>query len=514
MAPPDKSRAKPFAVDAIRAAARYIRNRNILFLLLVATSRIPMKMYVRGNWLTGEQRFEVRSPFSGEVVATVPQATVEDMDAAIAGAVEGAHAMRALGGYERSQILRRAADLLLARRPELAKTISLEEGKTLAEANFEVSRAAETLMLSAEEAKRLTGEVLPLEGAPGGMHKLGFTLRVSCGVVAAITPFNFPLNLVCHKVGPALAAGNAVVLKPASDTPLSALQLTAMLLEAGLPPLGLACLTGSGKMLGEALCRDARVRKITFTGSAEVGQQICSVAGLKRVTMELGSNSPIVVLPDADLNAVAAAIVSAGYGNAGQVCISAQRVIAVEQVHDALLSHLQPAVAALRCGDPLAAETIMGPMIRERDAQRVSNWIAEAVTQGAEVVCGGSHAGTLFEPTLVTNVTPEMKISREELFGPAVGITRAKSIEEAIAFANDSRYGLSASIFTRDLDYALRFAQRAESGNIHINGGPAWRADLMPYGGLKESGFGKEGPHYAVQEMTELKTVVIHGLSG
>jgi glyceraldehyde-3-phosphate dehydrogenase (NADP+) len=469
-----------------------------------------MKMFLQGEWSAGTERFEVRSPYDGDLVATVPQATVDDVSRAVAGAVEGAKVMRRLSGLDRFTILRRAADMMLARREELANTISREEGKTLAEANFEVGRAAETMELSAEEAKRLGGEVLPLDGAPGGANKLGFTLRVPCGVVAAITPFNFPLNLVCHKVGPALAAGNAVVLKPASDTPVSSLSLTAILLEAGLPSLGMACITGAGKTLGDALVSDDRVRKITFTGSAEVGKHICQLAGLKRVTMELGSNSPVIVLPDADMERVAEAIVASGYGNAGQVCISTQRVVAVKKAYSDLLDALKPRVEAIRTGDPLDVETKMGPMIRERDAERIGQWIDEAVASGAKLVTGGKREGTMFAPTLLADVTPEMKVSREELFGPAVGVASAGDIHEAIHLANASRYGLSAGIFTRDIDAAMMFARECESGNIHINWGPAWRADLMPYGGLKDSGLGREGPKYAIQEMTELKTVVVH----
>lgn len=472
-----------------------------------------MRCYVNGQWREGSQRIEVTNPFDGSVVDTVPQAEPADVDAALAGAVAGAAAMRDLPALERFRILRKAADRMLERQHELGRLISLEEGKTLAEGVFEVTRAAETMELSAEEAKRLGGEVLPLDAAPGGMGKLGFTLRVPCGVVLAITPFNFPLNLVCHKVGPALAAGNSVVLKPATDTPLSALRLVEILLEAGLPPLGITCVTGQGRALGEALCADQRVRKISFTGSAEVGRRICQVAGLKRVTMELGSNSPLIVLDDADLDQVAQAVVATGYGNAGQVCISTQRVIALDGVYDELLERVTPRVAAIRVGNPLASETNMGPMIRLRDAERVEEWIQDAVRGGARVVAGGERSGTCVAATLVADVRPEMRISCDELFGPAVAVTRAATIDEAIALANDSRYGLSAGVFTRSLNSAMKFARLVESGNIHINWGPAWRADLIPYGGLKESGFGKEGPRYAVQEMTEMKTVIVHGLN-
>jgi acyl-CoA reductase-like NAD-dependent aldehyde dehydrogenase len=471
-----------------------------------------MRMFYRGEWIDKAATIPVRNPFDGSVIDTVPKASAEDVDAAIGAAVEGAAVMRRTSGYDRSRVLRRAAQLMGERTGQLADILSREEGKTLGEARFEVSRAQETLDLSADEAKRIGGEVLPLDGAPGGAGRLGFTLRVPCGIVAAITPFNFPLNLVCHKVGPALAAGNAVVLKPASDTPLIALKLVELLLEAGLPPLGISCLTGPGGTIGDAIVGDARVRKISFTGSRDVGEHLSRVAGLKRMTMELGSNSPLIVMPDADLAKVAEATVATGYGNAGQVCISTQRVIALDGVYDELLSVLKPKVAAIVAGNQLDEKTQMGPMIRESDAVRVGQWVDEAVAQGAKVLTGGSRQGALYQPTLLADVSPQMRISCNELFGPAVAVTRAKSIEQAIQMANDTPYGLSAGIFTQNISWAMRFAREVESGNIHINWGPAWRADLMPYGGLKDSGFGKEGPKYAIAEMTELKAVVIHGL--
>lgn len=471
-----------------------------------------MKMFLRGEWVDRPQQVEVRNPYDRSLIDTVPQATADDALAAVAGAVEGAAIMRRMSGYERSRILRRAAQLMEQRQDDLGRTISLEEGKILAEGTFEASRATETIDLSADEAKRLGGEVLPLDGAPGAAGKFGFTLRVPCGVVVAITPFNFPLNLVCHKIGPAIAAGNAVVLKPASDTPLSALKMVEILLEAGLPPLAISALTGPGGEIGAALCTDPRVRKISFTGSRDVGEQICRMAGIKRVTMELGSNAPLIVMPDADLAALAKAAVATGFSNAGQVCISTQRVIALDAVYGEVLDELAPQVAAISTGDQMHPATKMGPMIRERDAVRVSQWIDDAVRQGARLLTGGTRHGAMLEPTLLADVDPRMRVSCDEVFGPTVAVTRASSLDEALALANDTRYGLSAGIFTRDLNWALRFARELDSGNIHINWGPQWRADLMPYGGLKESGLGKEGPRYAVEEMTETKTVVIHGL--
>lgn len=469
-----------------------------------------MQMFLNGQWTDRPAKIEVRNPYNGDVIDTVPQGSAADIDAAISGLVAGAAHMRAMPAYDRANILAKAAELMHAREDDLGRTISLEEGKTLREGIFEASRAVETMRLSAEEARRISGEVLPIDAAPGGAGRLAFTLRVPCGIVAAITPFNFPLNLVTHKVGPALAAGNSVIIKPASDTPLSALRLVEILLEAGLPPAAIACVTGSGGTLGDALCHDARVRKISFTGSAEVGKQIIGNAGLKRVTLELGSNSPLIVLDDADLNKVADAVIATGYGNAGQTCISTQRVIAQPKVYGDLLDVLKPRVAAIEAGDPLAPQTKMGPMIRERDAERVGQWIEEAVASGAKLLVGGERQGALMSAALLADVRPDMRVSCEELFGPAVGVTHAASIDEAIALANDTQYGLSAGIFTQNIDHALRFAREVDAGNLHINWGPGWRADLMPYGGLKDSGLGKEGPKYAILEMTELKTVVVH----
>ena len=469
-----------------------------------------MKMYLNGKWVDKDQTIPVLNPFDQSVIDTVPRGTAADVDLAVTSAVRGAKAMAKLTAYQRYAILRRAADLMADRAEDLGQTITLEEGKVIAEGRTEAQRGIQTITVSSEEAKRLHGETVPLDAAPGNVSQFGFTIRVPVGVVAAISPFNFPLNLVCHKVGPALAAGNSVVLKPAGDTPLSAIKLTEILLEAGLPDEAIQCVTGPGSEIGDALTGDPRVRKITFTGSMEVGDRICRNAGIKKVTMELGSNSPLIVMSDADIEKVAAATVSGGFANAGQVCISTQRVFADRRVYSDFLDALVAPTEAFVTGNPLDESIRMGPMIRESDANRVGEWISEAVDQGARIVAGGDREGTLHAPTVVADARPDMRISREELFGPAVAVSAFEDIDEAIAMANDSRFGLSAGIFTQNVDWAMRFAREVESGNLHINSSPQWRADLMPYGGLKDSGMGKEGPAYAVQEMTELKMVVFH----
>lgn len=469
-----------------------------------------MRMFLGGKWRDGASATDVRSPFDGTLVDTAPRGTPDDIRRAVTTLVDGAAVMRRMPAYDRSQILRRASQLLRQRAESFARTITAEEGKILAEARTEAWRSAETMEVSAEEAKRIIGEMVPLDAAPGAAGKLGFTIRQPCGVVAAIAPFNFPLNLVCHKVGPAIAAGNAVLIKPASNTPLSALTLVEILLEAGLPEHAIACVPGPGAELGDAICGDDRIRKISFTGSLEVGEAICRKAGLKRVTMELGGNGPVIILDDADLELAAKAIAVGGYANAGQVCISTQRVLASSTIAGDFLDALKPKVAALKTGDPTAAETKMGPMIREADAVRVAAWIDEAVTAGAELVYGGQRDAAMHPPVILDRVDPSLRISREELFGPAVAVTRCADVNAAIRIANQSPYGLAAGIFTRNLESAFRFARDVDAGNLNINWTSLWRVDLMPYGGLKQSGLGQEGPRYAIREMTEEKLVVLH----
>ncbi|HSQ13997.1 MAG TPA: aldehyde dehydrogenase family protein, partial [Candidatus Deferrimicrobium sp.] len=447
-----------------------------------------MKNFVAGAWIDKAKKIEVTNPFDNSVIDAVPKADAGDLERALAFAERGAKVMAKLSSYERWKILRKAADMMAERNEELGQIISQEEGKIIAEGRGEAMRAVETMMGSAEEAKRLHGETVPLDADPTGGKKLGFTLRVPCGVVAAIAPFNFPLNLVCHKVGPALAAGNTVIIKPASDTPLSAVKLTEILLEAGLPPEGIQCLTGSGGEIGDALVADRRVRKVTFTGSREIGERICRTAGIKKVTMELGSNSPVIVMPDADMEKVATVLAMTGYGNAGQTCISTQRVLAAKTVYGDLLSALKPKVEALTTGNQLDEKSKVGPMVKESEAMRVDEWIKEAVSGGAKLVAGGGRRGAIYLPAVVADVHPDMRVSRDELFGPAVAVTPFETIEEAITLANDSIYGLAAGIFTDNVEWAMKFAREAEAGNLHVNWGSQWRVDLMPYGGLKDSG--------------------------
>jgi len=471
-----------------------------------------MKMFINGEWTDSSLSMPIVSPYSREVVDTVPVASLEQIELALGAAVHGAAAMGKLTAAERFRILIRAADLVAQELEDLARTISLEEGKPITESRAEAGRMPDMIRLCAFEGSQLRGEVLPIDAQAGVTGKLAFTLREPCGIVVAITPFNYPLLLVLHKVGPALAAGNAVILKPAGQTPLVALKLTRILIEAGIPENGIQCITGKGSTMGDALCSDPRVRKISFTGSSEVGEKITQVAGIKRLSLELGSNSPLVVLSDADVDEASAATAVGGYVNAGQVCISTQRVLVARSIYADYLDALKPRVESLTVGDPLNETTKVSAMISEREAQRVELWVGEALADGARVLTGGQRSGAVFQPTVVADVRPAMRISCQELFGPAVAVTPVEGIDEAIAMANDSEFGLGAGVFTRDVSKALRFARQVHSGTVQINSSSLWRADLMPYGGYKQSGIGKEGPRYAIEEMTELKTVVIHGL--
>lgn len=469
------------------------------------------QMLIAGEPVPGDgARIPIRDPFRDEVVATVPQASPQEIERALAAAHEGARHMARTSGGERAAILERVAELVAAEADALATTIVREQGKTLGEARREVGRVPDLLRLCAGEARRLGGETVPLDQGADGAGRLGLTLRVPVGVVVAITPFNYPLLLVAHKLGPAFAAGNAVILKPATVTPLSGLRLAQLFAEAGAHPGAMQCLTGSGSRVGMPLCADDRVRAITFTGSEPAGAAIVAGAGVKHFLMELGANCPLIVAADADLAQAAEATAIGGYSNAGQACISAQRILVEQPVYDDFLDALAARVARIAPGDPMTEAATMGPLIDVGEAERVAGILAQATGAGARVVSGGERDGALHAPTILADVTPDSRLFREELFGPAVGVTSVASLDEAFALANRSAYGLGAGIFTSNVHAALRFVREIEAGVIQVNWSPLWRADSMPYGGLKRSGIGKEGPRWAVEELTELKTVVFH----
>ena len=457
---------------------------------------------------------EIKSPFDGVVVGEALVAAVADVDLAITKAVSGADLWRHTPAHVRSAILLKAAALADERSEEIAQIISGENGKSLLEARGEASRSGEIIRLAAFEGSQLYGSTLPLDANKGtGLEKLGFTMRQPVGVVVAITPFNYPALLVLHKIAPALAVGNSVVLKPARTTPLTSFALAKCFTDAGLPDGVLQVITGSGSQLGDALVMDPRVRKISFTGSTSTGTHISSVAGVKKLSLELGSSCPVVVLDDADIEYATDAIALGGYINAGQVCISVQRVIVDEKIMGNFLDALKPKVEAIKVGNPKSEETKVGTLISETEAIRVENSIKQAVNEGATLLTGGARDKTIIKPAIICNVDPKSAFAQDELFGPAIAVSSASGIKEAINLANSTVYGLGAGVFTKNVDLAIQSAREIDAGIIHINWTPLWRADLMPYGGLKSSGVGKEGVRSTVNEMTEEKTIILHGRS-
>jgi acyl-CoA reductase-like NAD-dependent aldehyde dehydrogenase len=465
-------------------------------------------MRIGGECVSTEARQSVLLPYDGSEVGTVFRASAQEVDRAVCAARRAAPIMREMTLAERSAILRKAAARLAAEAEEFARTISSESGKPLKEARVEVERAVSTLEFSAEEARRLAGEVVPMEAAPAGRGRMAITVREPLGVIAAITPFNFPLNLSMHKIGPAIAAGNAVVHKPASTTPITALRMAALFEECGLPAGALNVVTGPGGEIGDLLTCHREVAMVTFTGSAEVGVRIRHQAGLKRVTLELGNNSAVIVDRDADLEAAVPRCVIGSFTNSGQVCISIQRIYVHEEIREEFLERFVEATRRLQIGHPLDPNTDISSLITERDADRIVEWIEEALQAGARLLAGGERRlRATVTPAVLADVPPHVKISCKEAFGPVVGINSFRTLEEAIARVNDSEYGLQAGIYTRDIHRAFEAARRVHVGGFLINEIPQYRVDHMPYGGVKMSGFGREGPKYAIEEMTELKLI-------
>ncbi|MCZ7525010.1 MAG: aldehyde dehydrogenase family protein [Acidimicrobiia bacterium] len=459
--------------------------------------------------VTTDETIAVHAPYDGTELARVPVCGAAEVDRAVAAA-RRALAEDPLPPWRRAEILDRAAGLLAERTEELARVVAAEAAKPIRTARVEARRAVSTFTFAAAAARSLAGEVVPLDASEVGEGKLAFTLRVPVGVVGAISPFNFPLNLVAHKVAPAIAAGCPVVLKPATQTPLSALALASLLLdECGLPPGHLNVVTGHGRVVGELLVDHGDVAMITFTGSPEVGWGIRARAPRKKVGLELGNNAPVVVAPDGDWRAAAEKIAVAGFSHAGQSCISTQRVYVHESVADAFLDVLVPLVEGLVVGDPLDEATDVSSLISTGDRDRVRSWIDEAVHGGARVRCGGEVRDGLLLPTVLTGATPDMKVCTLEVFGPVVAVATFRELDDALRLANDTRYGLQAAVFTADLSTALRAARELDFGGVLVNEVPTWRADQMPYGGVRDSGNTREGPAYAVREMTETRLVVV-----
>jgi acyl-CoA reductase-like NAD-dependent aldehyde dehydrogenase len=461
------------------------------------------------EWIRTATVVPVLNPFTGEQVAEVFQAGQAEAEAATTAAVSAFHSMRRLPSHARARALAALASHLTTRQEEFAATITSESGKPVVDARREVSRAIQTFLIAAEEAKRIPGEVLPLDWTPGTEPYLGLTRRFPIGPILGITPFNFPLNLVVHKLAPALAAGNSIVIKPAPQTPLTALLLGELILQTDLPP-GAVSVVPCSNTVAEHMVMDSRFKLLSFTGSAAVGWMLKSKCGKKKVVLELGGNAGVIVEPDADLDLAAQRCVTGGFAYAGQTCISVQRIYVHAAVYDTFLEKLLAKVRTLKSGDPSDQGTVVGPVIDQGAARRIEAWMREAVVQGARVQVGGARSGALLEPTVLTEVTPSMKVSCQELFGPLLTVTPYTRFDDALAALNNSEYGLQAGVFTQDVNKIFQAFRELEVGAVLANEIPTFRADHMPYGGVKESGLGREGVRYAIEDMTELKLLVLN----
>jgi acyl-CoA reductase-like NAD-dependent aldehyde dehydrogenase len=469
----------------------------------------PYPFLVGGKKTTSKETLEVKNPFNDEVIGVVCRPSAEDVEQAIQSAVRTFEKIRNMPSYRRSEVLKNAASLVDEKKEMLAKILCQEAGKPIRHARSEVTRAVSTLTIAAEEAKRMSGEALPMDITAAAGNRLGIVRRFPIGPIAGISPFNFPVNLVCHKVAPALAVGNCITVKPASTTPISALLLGELFLEAGAVPGTFDVIPCSGQ-LAELLVTDPRFKKISFTGSAEIGWGIKNKAGKKRVCLELGGNAAVIVEPDADMDYAVARCILGGYAYAGQICISVQRVYIQDAAYDDFSAAFIRGIQQLKLGDPLLEETDVGPMIDEASAVQTVKWIEEAVTRGARILTGGNRDKTLLEPAVLENVPADARISCEEVFAPVVVLDKYKTFEEAINKANDSVFGLQAGVFTRDIEKAFRAFHELDVGGVIVNDVPTYRVDHMPYGGVKDSGTGREGPRYAIEDYTEPRLLVIN----
>jgi acyl-CoA reductase-like NAD-dependent aldehyde dehydrogenase len=466
-------------------------------------------LYINGEHIHTAHHIPVYHKYTGELIASISKAEKQHVKEAVSAA-EKIFKSDKLTAYQRSNILSKAADLMEQRREDFEVSLVREVGKTRKDASGELDRTINTIRLSAEEAKRIAGEMIPLQATEGSDNRLGFTIRVPKGVIGVITPFNYPLLLGIHKIAPALAAGNTIVIKPATSTPLATFQLVELLEEAGLPKGYVNIITGTGSEVGEWLLEDERIAMYTFTGSDEVGKHIKERSGLRPVALELGNNSPNIVHNDADLELAAKLTASRSFHNAGQACIAVQRLYVHQSVLKEFTENYLSHVQQLIVGDPEKTETDVGPMISEKDAIRSEEWVREAIEQGAKSLLPLKREGAVLYPVVLVDTNPAMKVVCKEVFAPIVSIIPYQDIEEAFHSANQSEYGLQAGIFTRDLQLAMRAAKVLEYGGVIINDVSTYRNDVMPYGGVKNSGLGKEGPHYAIQEMTDERMVVMN----
>ena len=470
---------------------------------------LKKKMLIAGKWVAGKKYFDLINPFDNKVIAEIPLGSENDVDKAVESALNGFKEISALAPHERADILLKTSNLLIERKEDFAKTISMESGKPLKYSTGEVDRAAETFRFASEEAKRIHGETIPMGASKGSENRLAFYERFPLGVIGAITPFNFPINLVAHKVAPAIAAGNAIVLKPAEQTPLTALLLGQALLDAGLPAKAIQIVTGGG-ITGAALVKNNHLKMITFTGSPPVGKEIKAAAGMKKVTLELGSNAAVIIEADAHIDAVVPRSVMGAFANSGQVCISLQRIYIHKDIYEDFKTKFVEKVKELKSGNPLSEETDIGPLINNEAAEKTTLWISEATKGGAKILIGGTAEKGIFAPTILENVTPNMQVVCGEVFAPVVSLIPYTDFNEALQMVNNSIYGLQAGVYTNDINKAFKAFRELEVGGVIINDVPTYRADHMPYGGVKESGLGREGLKYAVEEMTELKTLVLN----
>jgi len=471
---------------------------------------MKQKIFFEGKWQDGERYFQVNKKGTNEIIWEFPEVTEVQIERAILYLEKNRKKIKNLFAFERYRILLKAKEILEKRFEEVAKVISLESGKTIKEARLETKRAIETLTFSAEEAKRIYGEFVQMDASEFGKGRIGFTIMEPDPIVLAITPFNFPLNLALHKIAPAIAAGCSIVFKPSSYTPMTGKILTEIILEAGFPPEGIAFITGGGKTVGERLCRDERIRHISFTGSKEVGERISNIAGMKKKTFELGSNSALCVFSDFDYKKILKRIITGAYALAGQVCISIQRIYVEKSIKEEFIEDYLKVLKDLKVGDQLDENVDMGPMISEEAAKIKEEWVKRAIERGAKVLPELKREGAFFYPILIVDAPEDSEVCAKEAFAPLAVCNEFETVEELIEKVNNSEYGLQCGVLTNDLKRAIRLAKEIEVGGVIINDIPSFRVDHMPYGGVKGSGIGREGPKYAIRDFVEEKLVVIN----